>query len=156
MAMKKMLAVAFLLGFLPCMMWAAESPFPPVEGSDGIVILRVQYGAPSPHGEYIVLYNTGALTVDLTDWVLYDSYYDAYRRLPLKERKDPLAWRHIYKIPYGVVLKPNHWVRICSEQGQDNELYVYRCLSVTWLEEGETLFLADDRWNIIDEHTLGA
>ena len=91
MTMKVLAAAFFIVGFLPCMMWAAESPFPPVEGSDGIVILRVQYGVPSPHGEYIVLCNTGALTVDLTDWVLYDSYYDTYRRLPSKERKDPLA-----------------------------------------------------------------
>ncbi len=151
----KLAVVFFIIGLLPCASWAAESPFPPLEGSENIIILRVQYITPSPHGEYIVLLNTGDVTVDISDWVIFDSYYNMYRRLPINERIDPLAWEHMYKIPYGVVLKPKYWVRICSEQGQDNELYLYRCLSQPWLEEGETLYLADNRWNVIDEYTLG-
>lgn len=151
----KHLVIVFLtVGFMPCTL-AAECAFPPVEGSEGIVILRVQYLTPSPQGEYIVLFNAGDVTVDISDWVIFDRYYSTYRRLPLKERTDPTAWKHMYKIPYGVKLNPKHWVRICSDQGQDNELYLYRCLSETWLQEGETLYLMDDRCNVIDEYTLG-
>jgi hypothetical protein len=131
-----------------------ECPVPPVEGSEDIVILRVQYAATYTNDEFIVIYNKGDITVDLSGWVVFNSFYDAYRNLPEPQRADPAAWKNVYKIPYGFTLEPNHWVRISSGRGTDNELYLYRNMSEQWLEDdGDIVYLMDESCNVIDEYS---
>lgn len=127
---------------------------PPAEGSDEIIIIRVQYAATSTNEEYIVIFNKGDTTVDLSGWVVFNSYYDTYRNLPVDQRTDPSAWKHMYKIPYGIKLNPRYWVRICSGRGMDNELYLYRNLNEQWLiDEGDTVYLMDNACNVIDTYS---
>lgn len=129
-----------------------ECKFPPVEGSENIIILRVEYSAISLNDEYIVIFNSGDVAVDISDWVLFNSYYEQYRQLPKDQQTDKLAWRHVYKIPRGIVLEPNDWVRICSGRGKDNEMYLYRNLTIPWLENSEeTIYLMDDLCNLIHQ-----
>jgi hypothetical protein len=92
------------------------------------------------------------VAVDISDWVLFNSYYEQYRQLPKDQQTDKLAWRHVYKIPRGIVLEPNDWVRICSGRGKDNEMYLYRNLTIPWLENSEeTIYLMDDLCNLIHQ-----
>jgi len=131
-----------------------ECMYPPAEGSENIVIVRVQYAATIPNEEYIVIVNKGDVPVDLSGWVVFNSYYETYRYLPPLERTNASAWKHIYKIPYGFTLYPKYWVRICSGRGQDNELYLYRNLNEQWLtDEGDTVYLMDNLCNVIDEYS---
>ncbi|MBU7014294.1 MAG: lamin tail domain-containing protein [Theionarchaea archaeon] len=126
----------------------------PAEGSENIVILRVEHTATIPNDEYVVIYNTGRTSVDLSGWVVFDSYYETYRHLPPTARTDPLITMHIYRIPYGVVLKSHCWVRICSGYGKNNGLYLYRDLRTQWLkDEGDTLYLMDNYCNLISQFT---
>jgi hypothetical protein len=126
----------------------------PAEGSENIVILRVQHTATTLNEEYVVIYNRGKIPVDLSGWVLFDSYYEAYRHFPPAERTDALVMAHIFRIPYGVVLGSHCWVRICSGYGKNNELYLYRNLRAQWLnDEGDTLYLMDNYCNVINEFT---
>lgn len=128
--------------------------YPPAEGAENIVVLRVQYAATTPNEEYIVIFNKGDTSVDLSGWVVFNSYYETYRHLPSAERTNASAWNHIYKIPYGAVLNPKYWVRICSGRGEDNELYLYRNLNEQWLDdEGDTVYLMDNYCNVISEYS---
>lgn len=131
-----------------------ECILPPAEGSESIIILRVQFAATITNEEYIVLLNKGDISVDLSEWVIFDSYYENYRHLSPSDRKDGQAWMHIYKIPSGFILKPGYWVRICSGHGIDNEMYLYRNLDRQWLnDEGDTLYLVDNLCNLINEYS---
>lgn len=131
-----------------------ECIFPPAEGSENIVILRVQYAATILNEEYIVLLNKGDISVDLSEWVIFDNYYENYRQLSPLERKDQRAWVHIYKIPSGFILMPGYWVRICSGRGIDDKMYLYRNLDQDWLNDGgDTLYLMDNLCNVIDEYS---
>ncbi len=151
-AMKKPLVVCCVLQIL-ILAGAQAGSQPPVEGSESVVILRVQYAATVLNDEFVVIFNKGDVTVDLSRWVVYNSYYDTYRTLPLAQRTDPSAWKYVYRIPHGVLLKPRHWVRICSGHGQDDELYLYRNLDVQWLDDaGESVYLADNYSNLIHEY----
>jgi hypothetical protein len=130
-----------------------ECMYPPAEGSENIVILRVSFSATNLNDEYVVVYNTGKTAVDISNWVVFNSYYEQYRNLYGNERTDPLAWRHVYKIPRGIVLESKDWVRICSGLGKDNEMYLYRNLETPWLENsGEIIYLMDDLCNLIDQY----
>jgi hypothetical protein len=130
-----------------------ECMYPPAEGSEHITILRVSFSYSSLNDEYIVIYNNGKTAVNISNWVVFNSYYEQYRNFYASERTDPLAWRHVYKIPRGIVLEPNDWVRICSGMGKDNEMYLYRNLAASWLEDaGETIYLMDDLCNLIDQY----
>lgn len=124
--------------------------YPPAPGSENVAILRVQYAANTLNEEYIVLFNTGKTTQDLSEWVLFNAAYDSYRKLPLIERTDPSAWKNVYKIPSGVTLGPSCWVRICSGRGKNTSLYLYRNLTTQWLgDQSDTLFLYDNTCNLI-------
>ncbi|MBU7031804.1 MAG: lamin tail domain-containing protein [Theionarchaea archaeon] len=140
------------IAVLEAALMVGECRDPPVEGSENIVILRVEYFAINLNDEYIVIYNSGDTSVDISDWVVFNSYYDQYRQLPMNGQTDKLAWRHVYKIPRGIILEPKDWVRICSGFGKDNEMYLYRNLMTQWLENsGEIIYLMDDRGNLIHQ-----
>jgi hypothetical protein len=140
-----------------CIHMVAAQPqclFPPAEGSENIIIVRVQHAATVPNDEYIVIYNEGDITIDLSGWVVFNEHYKEYQDLPASERTDKSAWRHIYKIPYGFKLKPKYWVRISSGHGDNNEMYLYRNLAEQWLtDEGDTVYLMDEYCNIISENS---
>lgn len=152
--MKKVLIVFCVLCFQLSVAAQPECFIPPVEGSDSVVILRVQHTAASLNEEYIVIFNRGNVTVDLSGWVIFNAYYEEYRLLPPGQREDTEAWKHIYKIPFGFKLNPKYWVRISSGHGQDNEMYLYRNLNEPWLDDaGDTLYLVDKYCNVIDEYS---
>lgn len=131
-----------------------ECIVPPEPGSDAIVILRVEYAATHPNDEFIVIINEGNSPVDLSGWVVFNSYYEAYRNLPMPQRTDKMAWRHIYKIPSGFILEPKFWVRISSGFGDDSEMYLYRNLYEGWLEDGgDTVYLMDNYCNVIQVYS---
>ena len=124
----------------------------PEEGSENVVILRVQYTATTLDDEYVVIYNKGKIPVDLSGWILFDSYYETYRHLTPLERMANNPLPHMYRIPYGTLLKSHSWIRICSGYGRNNEDYLYRNLTTQWLnDEGDTLYLMDDFGNLISE-----
>ncbi|KYK36127.1 MAG: hypothetical protein AYK18_12285 [Theionarchaea archaeon DG-70] len=146
------------IAIICCMVWlllpmaARPGDAQVAEGMGSVIILRVQYAASTLNEEFVVIFNQGKTAVDISGWVLFNSYYQEYRNLPLRERNDVLAWKHVYRIPYGVVLEPRRWVRICSGHGQDNELYLYRNLNGEWLEdEGDTVYLMDTGFTVIDQ-----
>ncbi|MGC1120815.1 MAG: lamin tail domain-containing protein [Candidatus Methanofastidiosia archaeon] len=126
----------------------------PAEGSENVVILGVQHTATTLNEEYTVIYNRGKIPVDLSGWVIFDSYYEIYRHLPPAERTGDSILMHVYRIPYGTILKSHSWIRICSGFGKNNELYLYRNLRTQWLnDEGDTLYLMDNYCNSISEFT---
>lgn len=153
--MKRTITVILVLLCLQGFVAGQQECFvPPAEGSQDIVILRVQYAATYTNDEFIVIYNTGDIPVDLSGWVVFNSFYEAYRNLFEPQRADPEAWKNVYKIPYGFTLEPNYWVRISSGRGTDNEMYLYRNMSEQWLEDdGDIVYLMDESCNIIDEYS---
>ncbi|MBU7043749.1 MAG: lamin tail domain-containing protein [Theionarchaea archaeon] len=149
--MKKVWVLACVL-MVQTVVAGQECMYPPAEGSENIVILRVNFSATSLNEEYIVLFNTGKSAVDISNWVVFNNYYEQYRHLPVDERRDPQVWKHVYKIPRGIVLEPKDWVRICSGVGKDNEMYLYRNLNTSWISDsGEIIYLMDDMCNIIHQ-----
>lgn len=152
--MKKVVVVFLVVMWIQAVAGQPECFVPPAEGSDEIMIIRVQYAATYVNDEYIVIFNKGDVTVDLSGWVLFNSYYDVYRNLPLEQRTDLSPWRHVYRIPSGFKLKPKYWVRVSSGHGTDNEMYLYRNLTEQWLvNEGDVVFLVDNACNLIDQYS---
>jgi len=127
-----------------------QCPIPPAEGSSAVIILRVEYAATALNDEYIVILNRGDTTVDLSGWVVFNTYYEMYRNLPAVQRVDKFAWRNVYRIPTGIKLPPRHWVKIFSGFGESNEMYLYRNLTEQWLDnQSDTVYLMDNFCNII-------
>jgi hypothetical protein len=152
--MKKVVVVFLVVVWIQAVAGQPECFIPPQEGSDDIVIIRVQYAATYINDEYIVIFNKGDITVDLSGWVVFTSYYEVYRNLPLEQRTDLHVWRNVYRIPSGFKLKPKYWVRISSGRGTDNELYLYRNLGEQWLvDEGDVVYLMDNGCTVIDQYS---
>lgn len=153
--MRKIVLVFLLVCALQATV-GAQPPcvFPPEEGADNIVILRVQYAATVLNDEFIVLFNKGKTTVDLSGWVIFDSQYEEYRHLSPPERPELIVLDHLYKIPYGFELKPHYWVRICTGRGKNDEIFLYLNRDNQWLnDDGGILYLMDDTCNLIDEYS---
>lgn len=125
-------------------MWAGDACGPAVDAD--IAILHVEFDAPGDdaanlNGEFVIIENLAAVSVDLSGWMLKDE-----------------SASHRYEFPVGFAILGRGQTTVFSGCGSDSATSLYWCVSgwAIWNNAGDTAFLLDPRGNIVSTFAYGS